>query len=105
MFLISNVVCSYFCVSKVTNLFRTVENVFFTCVLVETVFFILFVVGLCGMLNKKSEITLSKLKRGSVDIVLGRRLFCKRIRGCSPTKVRFGSNFVDMLTPLRMIVL
>lgn len=97
--------CSYFCVLNVSNLFLSVENAFFLSVLVESVFLILFVDGLCGVGNKKSQIMLNRLKRDGLDGVPGRKLFCKRVRGCSPIKVRFGNNFVDILTPLRMIVL
>lgn len=105
VFGISNVICSYFCVLKIENLFQSVENVFFFSVFVEGVFFILFVGGLCGMVNKKSEIMLNRLKCGSLDRVPDRMVFRKRVGGCSPIKVKLGSNFVDILTPLRMIVL
>ncbi|XP_035707674.1 uncharacterized protein LOC118435560 [Folsomia candida] len=105
VFGICNVTCSYFCVPHVQNLFKNVDNFVFVCVLVETVLFILLVVGLCGMLNKKSEIMLNKLRFNILGKVLDRELVCKRVRGCSPFKIRFGSNFVDVLTPLRMMVL
>ncbi|OXA43326.1 hypothetical protein Fcan01_22026 [Folsomia candida] len=57
------------------------------------------------MVNKTSEIILNQLKYASLGRVLDRKLFLKRVRGCSAVKVRFGSNFVDVLTPLKMIVL
>lgn len=90
--------------SNVTKLFQSVENVFFLLVLVESVFFILVVGGLCGILNKKSEILLKQLKCGSFGRVMDGKMLRKRVQGCSPIKVRFGSNFVDILTPFRMIV-
>lgn len=105
VFGVCNSLCSYFCVLHSESMLHHVENLVFPCALVETVFFILFVVGLCGMLNKKSEITLNQLKFGSLDRVLDRKLFCKRVRACPQIKVRFGSNFVDVQTPLRMMVL
>ena len=99
---ICNITCSYFCVSYATHLFDKLENFFFVSCLVQSGFFFLVVGGFCGMLNKKSKILLSQLKFGSVWGE--RKLFYKRVKGCSPIKVKFGSNFVDVLTPLRMMV-
>lgn len=102
---ICNIICSYFCVAYATNLFEKLENLYFFSCLVQSGFFFLIVGGLCGMLNKKSEVLLNQLKVGGLDISCDRKLFFKRARGCSPIKLRFGSNFVDVLTPLRFIVL
>lgn len=105
VFVVVNIISSYFCASNAIMLLLKAENFIFPCALVDSTFLILFLAGLCGMLNKKSVFLLNRLKVESLNKVLDRKLFCKRVRGCSSMKVRFGSNFVDVLTPLRMMVL
>lgn len=89
--------------SRVQVQVQSVENVFFLLFRIGRLFFILCVGGLCENLNKKSEIMLNQLKCGSLDRVVDRKVLLKRVRGCFPIKLRFGSNFVGILTPLRIV--
>lgn len=105
MFCVCKVISSYFCVSHATNLLRNVKNLVFPCIFVESMFCVLFSAGMCGMLNQKSKIMLNQLKFNSLTKVLDRKLLYKRVCGYSQIKIKFGSNFVDILTPLKMMVL
>lgn len=94
------VIGAFLCVSYGPNLFQNWGNIVFVAVLVESVVVILFVGTLCGLVNKTSAVLISKLKM--YKIIAGRRrmLWRKRLKACHPLKIRFSSNFIDILTPL-----
>lgn len=102
IFAFCNIVASTLIVSVGDHMFENFGNLVFLVSFAESVMVILFVGTLCGKVNKKSKMFLGQLQRRGF-MRMENPVFFKTVRACSPIKVRFGNNFIEILTPFVMM--
>lgn len=99
-----NILGAYLTIKFNEELFSNIGNLLLPLLALETFVVIMGLGTTAGFVNKASKKTTAKLKVGMYDVVRqnGKDMTCLRrtINACCPMKIRFGSNFVDILAPL-----
>lgn len=104
-----NILGTYLSVKLNSKLFTNVGSLLYPVLAFETLLLIIGMGMTAGIINKTSMLIASKMKVAIFDVVMQRgktrvyKIFVRRmINACGPMKIRFGSNFIDISTPLVM---
>lgn len=101
-----NILGAYVTLTLNGELFANVGNWLLPFLTLETYFVIMGLGTTAGFINKTSIEIVTKLRVGMLAVVEQNgedtRYMRRMISACRPMKIRFGSNYVDILTPLVM---
>ncbi|OXA49747.1 hypothetical protein Fcan01_15544 [Folsomia candida] len=98
-----NILGTYLCVKLNGQLFENVGNVLFPLLAFETFLLIMGFGTTAGFTNKTSIRIVGKMKMALLKKNLENQSYIRRmINACGPMRIRFGSNFIEMSTPLVM---
>ncbi|OXA49634.1 hypothetical protein Fcan01_15555 [Folsomia candida] len=97
----ANILGSYLCVKLNSQLFSNVRNILFPLLALETFLLIMGLGTTAGLTNKTSMRIVRKMKVAFLKDNMGNTGYVRgMINSCSPMRIRFGSNFIEMSTPL-----
>lgn len=97
---VTNILSTFLCILNSVKLFSTLEHNFFLLVSLQSWLIILSLGTLGGMVNKKSAKLVEKLSCCQIGTVKGMAAFRKKVMSLSTIEIKFGSNFLGILTPL-----
>lgn len=103
MFALTNVISTFITLSRGSYKVNGLGGMVFLVLSVESFFGIFTIALLAGLVNEESKKLWGKLKRVELAGRVEDKQFHKRLAACGEVRIKFGDNFVTILTPLVML--